>query len=378
MPLPSITFPTTYQESVRQFQELLPLLRRRWSSVILHAKRVSESEELEIQWIQADAEDSPQRLLILSTGLHGVEGFVGAALRELFISEYLDQLDSATTGLLLVNNLNPWGMKHLRRVNGNNVDLNRNFMENAGEFQTNFNGDYRLFDKTLNPTRPLRSTWIETAGLLLSVLLNILRFGIKGLRGAVLLGQGSNPQGLYFAGREYQAETLVVQDLIQEALGKYPAVTQIDLHTGYGPRYQMSIVNSPNEDRDQRELQEAFQYPLIVKADPEQFYSMKGDMIDWTYRYQKTAAPEVDYYGAAFEFGVYGDGIPNEIRSLRTMIFENQVHWWGAAHERLEAKIKQDILEMYFPPEGDWREKALADCRQGLQGVLRDRGFIPS
>ena len=373
----SITFPTTYEESVAQFREQLSRIQNRWPAASLGSRLISALEDLEIQWILADAIDSPERLLILSTGLHGVEGYVGAAMRSLFIQEYLDKLDPATTGLLLINNLNPWGMKHHRRVNTNNVDLNRNFMEEEGEFQKNFNPDYQLFDNTLNPKRPLGPPWWETSGLLLSVLANLLRFGIKGLRGAVLLGQQSNPQGLYYSGREYQDETLLVRELILDGFRKYPALTQIDMHTGYGPRYQMSIVNSPNESRGQAALREAFGYPLIVKADPEQFYSMKGDMIDWVYRHQRSAAPEAAYYGAAFEFGVYGDGIPNEIRSLRTMIFENQAFQYGAVNDRLAEWIDRELLEMYYPPEDDWREKALSDCRKALSGVLGAQGFLP-
>lgn len=372
----SITFPTTYEESVRQFQGILPLIQRRWPAATLQGKAVSEDEDLQIQWIAADPTGTPQRLLILSTGLHGVEGFVGAAMRSLFIREFLDKLDPATTGLLLLNNLNPWGMKHQRRVNANNIDLNRNFMDDKGEFEKDFNPDYQLFDRILNPKRPLASPWWGTSRLIASVLVNSLRYGFKGLRGAALLGQNSNPQGLYYSGRNYQIETLFVRDLIEDSFSKYPEVTFLDMHTGYGPRYQMSIVNSPNESRDQTELREAFQYPLIIKADPEQFYSMKGDMIDWTYRHQRSAAPQIDFYGATFEFGVYGDGIPNEIRSVRTMIFENQAVHQGTVSDQLAAWIKQELLGMYYPHEDDWREKALADCYQAFRGVLVDRGFF--
>jgi hypothetical protein len=296
----SINFPTTYEESVTQFQNQLSEIKRRWPGAVLDSKQISKTEDVNIYWIRADALRTPERILILSTGLHGVEGFVGAAMRSLFIQEFLERFDPNITGILLVNNINPWGMKNKRRVNENNVDLNRNFMEDAGEFQENFNPSYQQFDATLNPRR----------------------------------------------------------------------------HTGYGPRYQMSIVNSPNEKRSPEELKLSFRYPLIVQADPDQFYSMKGDMIDWCYRYQQAHHPDSSYYGTAFEFGVYGDGIPNEIKSLRTMIFENQVYHHGAESERLASWIRGEIVNMYFPQAGVWREKALGDCRQAFAGVLAFRGFL--
>jgi len=372
----SINFPTTYEESITQFRDQLSEIKRRWPGAILDSKQISKAEDVKIYWIRADALTSPEKILILSTGLHGVEGFVGAAMRSLFIQEFLERFDPNITGILLVNNINPWGMKNKRRVNENNVDLNRNFMEDAGEFQENFNPSYQQFDATLNPRRPLGSSWLETGSLLFQVLINLFRFGFKGLRGAVLLGQSSNPQGLYFSGREYQVEVSLMRDLIKDAFQRYPAVTLIDMHTGYGPRYQMSIVNSPNEKRSPEELKLSFRYPLIVQADPDQFYSMKGDMIDWIYRYQQAHHADSSYYGTAFEFGVYGDGIPNEIKSLRTMIFENQVYHHGAESDRLASWVREEIVNMYFPQEEEWREKALGDCRQGFAGVLASRGFL--
>jgi len=372
----TINFPTSYEESVTQFRDQLSEIKRRWPGAVLDSERISKTEDVNIYWIRAEALSSPERILILSTGLHGVEGFVGAAMRGLFIQEFLERFDPNTTGILLVNNINPWGMKNKRRVNENNVDLNRNFMEDVGEFQENFNPSYQQFDAVLNPSRPLGPPWLETGSLLLQVLINLFRFGIKGLRGAVLLGQNCNPQGLYFSGREYQAEVSLMRELVQSAFQRYPAVTLIDMHTGYGPRYQMSIVNSPNEKRSPEEFKDSFHYPLIVQADPDQFYSMKGDMIDWIYRYQHAHHPDSNYYGAAFEFGVYGDGIPNEIKSLRTMIFENQVYHHGAERVRLARWDRGEIVNMYFPQEEEWREKALGDCRQGLAGVLASRDFL--
>lgn len=373
----SIPFPTSYEESRDLFQDQLPDIQRLWPQARLEQRTISRDEDLSVYWITAEAASSPLRKLVITTGLHGVEGYVGSAMRTQFIQEFLERLDPGTTGILLVHAINPWGMKHYRRVNQANVDLNRNFLETGEDFKEDFNPDYQTFDTALNPRRPLLPFWMETPGMIAKVVYNLLRFGITGLRGAVLLGQNRNPRGLYFSGREYQPECLLLMELFKEAFSAYPAALHIDLHTGYGPRDQMSIVNSPAEERKPQELARLFRYPLIVQANPEQFYSMKGDMVDWVYRYQRSAYPDTRFYGAAFEFGVYGDGIPMEVKSLRTMIFENQAYWQGAYAKATAARIKQDLLEMYHPPEESWRAKALADCRQALEGVLTAEGFIP-
>jgi hypothetical protein len=315
-------------------------------------------------------------LVMITTGLHGVEGFVGAAMLDLFIKEYISLLDAEVTGLQLVHVINPWGMANTRRVNQKNVDLNRNFMEVEEDFLEDFNPDYVNLDQTLNPHHPLKPFWIEDLGFMNNMITGLAQQDIRSLRGAVMLGQQSSPTGLYFSGREYQPETIFLKKLTKQGFSSYDSILHIDMHTGYGPRYQMTLVNSPAEERKSIILTEEFNYPLILSADPDQFYSMQGDMIDWVYRLKKSEYPEVKHYGTAFEFGTYGDGMLKEIKSLRTMIFENQAYHHGTTSEQLKSVMRKEILEMYFPQSNRWREKAILDCRQAYTGVLSAEGYI--
>ena len=295
---------------------------------------------------------------------------------ELFIMEFLPSLDPETTGVILVHVLNPWGMANLRRVNQNNVDLNRNFMGKEGDFLVEFNPDYKKLENTLNPDHPLRSLLLEDFTFIKNVIQNLLRHGMKSLRGAVMLGQQGNPSGLYFSGKAYQPETLTTKKIIDTAFSSSKSVLHIDMHTGYGPRYQMTLVNSPAEVRKSEELIKDFQFPLILQADPDQFYSMQGDMIDWVYKMKESDYPDVEHFGTAFEFGCYGEGFLKEIKSIRTMIYENQAIHHGSTSIELGRKIRNEIVEMYFPKSDQWRGKALSDCRQAFRGVLTAEGYI--
>lgn len=372
----SIHFPTSYQESRAYFRNQLDKVKEDWPSATLAKHFISEGEDLTIDWITAHPINRKEKLILITTGLHGVEGFVGAAMLDLFIKEYISQLDAEVTGIQLVHVINPWGMANTRRVNQNNVDLNRNFMLRQEDFLVDFNPDYKKLDLTLNPVHSLKPLWVEDFEFIQNVILNVTRHGIKSLRGAVMLGQQGNPSGLYYSGREYQSETILIKELIKQGFSSYEAVLHIDIHTGYGPRYQMTLVNSTAEERKSAQLCNDFQYPLILQADPDQFYSMQGDMIDWVYKLKKSDYPEVKHYGTAFEFGTYGDGILKEIKSLRTMIFENQAFHHGSTSTKLESIMRKEILEMYFPRSVKWREKAILDCRQAFSGVLSAEGFI--
>jgi hypothetical protein len=75
---------------------------------------------------QPPAFHDPSRALIHSSGLHGVEGFAGSAIR-LALLEQLPSI-SSDGAILVLHALNPYGMAWFRHVNVNNVNLNRNFI----------------------------------------------------------------------------------------------------------------------------------------------------------------------------------------------------------------------------------------------------------
>ena len=372
----AIKFPTTYQESRELFLAQSKTVQEIWPTARLENRSISSADEYQIEWIAADALKTPQKALVITCGLHGAEGFVGAAMRALFLEEFLEGLDPETTGLYLVHAINPWGMDHKRRVSRNNVDLNRNFLLHKSEFEQEINPDYQLYDSILNPKRPLRSRWQEIISLIGKVFINLARSGIKSLRNAVLQGQRFNSKGIYYSGNEYEPETQVIMELIKGICSTYPDLLLIDMHTGYGPRYQMAIINSPGEERSGDQLMEEFKYPLVLKADPEEFYSMQGDMINWLYDTREALGWEGNLYAAAFEFGTIGTSIPHEMISLWNMIFENQAFYQGVQDPQIKANVLETFLEMFSPSEAKWQDKALADCRQALKGILKKQGFL--
>lgn len=369
-------FPASYESSREEFINDLLLIQKYWPAARLESRPIPAEENLTMDWIAADPLKSCQKVVIITCGMHGVEGFVGNRMRTLFLDEFLEKLDPGNTGLYLVHAINPWGMKNKRRVTKRNVDLNRNFALKKEDFQQAINPDYQLYDHVLNPDRQLHPLWREIITVLGSVIGNLLRKGVKSLRNAVLQGQRYNPEGLYYSGHEYEPETRELMGLYKELFSKYPNLLLIDMHTGYGPKYQMSIINSQEEHREAAQLVDEFDYPLIRKANPEEFYTMQGDMVDWLYKYRKSSGMDGEFYAAAFEFGTIGETILHEMISLWNMIFENQVFWNGTLKEQTASKVRQTMLEMYFPSEKKWREKAIRDCRKAYTGILKAEGYF--
>ena len=89
---------------------------------------VGSPRAIVIAWLGLD---NPSRVVIHSSGIHGVEGFAGSAVQLALLDSELQIPPDAA--LILVHCLNPYGMAWLRRTNERNVDLNRNFIVDSAE-----------------------------------------------------------------------------------------------------------------------------------------------------------------------------------------------------------------------------------------------------
>src|SRR6202008_842025 len=82
----------------------------------------AEGETLAIDVVLDGPADASKMLIVLS-GVHGVEGFCGSAIQTGLLGEGAPM--PAGTAVLHVHAINPYGFSHLRRVTQENVDLNR-------------------------------------------------------------------------------------------------------------------------------------------------------------------------------------------------------------------------------------------------------------
>ena len=377
---PQPLFASSFAESRARFRASLSSIRQRWSGAALISHPLSVGEDLTIDWIEAAPAKRAERLFFFTAGEHGIEAYVGTGMLQLFCSEYIPRLDPETTGLVLVHTINPWGMKHRRRVNASNVDLNRNFIwgkeRSERLYDPSFNPQYERMSALLNPQKPVGTPLANNLAFAFKVLSNLVSVGVSGLRQSALVGQYHTPRGVYFGGRNRQEETGVLMTLFRRHFSFYPQIVHLDMHTGYGPRYQMSLVNSYREPVDSAQFARRYRYPLVVKANSEEFYSIRGDMIDFVYRLVKEEFPDKRLYSTSFEFGTFGDSARAALRSMRATILENQLHWNGARRGTDRAAVLEEFKELFVPSEARWQEKSIADARQAFEGILKDQGYI--
>ena len=372
--MPSI--PASYEESRERFCAYLPSLKKLYPAPQSESRQIPhpDDDDLTIDILHADATERKERLFVLSTGLHGIEGYVGAVMMQLFIEEYLPQFDPATTGVLLIHAINPWGMKNRRRVNPNNVDLNRNFTTDTSKLAA-INPDYKKLSPLLNPQKPLKNHVAAQISFLSDTVKTLLKHSVSSIREASLMGQYHTPHGIYYGGAETQAETKAVIDILHTHLDGYPQIVHLDMHTAYGPRYGMTLINSTLEPMNARETATKFNYERVAATNPEEFYTIHGDMMDFAYKLVESDFPETKVYASAFEFGTYGESLRDSIRSLRSMILENQVFLHGGS-EAAKAWVRKEFGELFMPSETAWLKKAIEDGRKAFAGILGAENYL--
>ena len=170
----------------------------------------------------------PRALLVVSSGLHGIEGVFGSRLQSELLRACSDArlVPKPDTGLLLVHALNPYGFAWQQRTNSRNVDLNRNFLTKTESFDdaSECQAPWWLRDGRNRSLARLRLRLVAAA----------IRRGRSRLRGLLTQGQHSEPGWLFYAGARAAAETRRIQSNFRTWCRGAQVVHHLDIHTGLG------------------------------------------------------------------------------------------------------------------------------------------------
>ena len=264
----SDSFRTTYEETRTGVQNLVAGLQAKGIMVETESHAVNEADGLYIDTFYLPSTAEKTNLIVLTTGVHGMEGYIGSVMLDVFFEEVYPTLNTENTGILVVANVNPYGMKYYRRYNESNVDLNRNFILDWETFDLSSNKEYPKVKEFLGPTGKIGNALWHEAGFYLNLAKTAITDGADTVSDALLTGQYEYPQGVYYGGVGDEASTVYLKGVFDKCLDSdYENIIHIDLHSGYGPRYNMVIFNSVYETMNEEESMEAFGYDHIIAYD---------------------------------------------------------------------------------------------------------------
>jgi hypothetical protein len=304
-----------------------------------------------------------QQALILSSGLHGVEGFLGSAIQLAILEQWLANLSAPPPlKIILIHALNPYGFAWCRRANEDNIDLNRNFLLSGDRYKGAPEAYRNLLD-FLNPQRP--PTRFDGPLFLCRAAWEISRHGMPTLRQAVAGGQYDYPHGLFFGGHEPSELVYILDRHLPQWLDKMSSVFHLDFHTGLGAwaTYKLLLDCVVTTSR-LAWLQTHFDPPgienlLASTSKHNVAYQTSGSLGKWC----QAKMASCDYVFLGAEFGTYG-----AIKMAAGLRAENQAHHWGQPQTTSTKRAKQQLQELFCPASLAWRQRTLA---QGVELVMK-------
>lgn len=303
---------------------------------------------IDIAWFGSK---KPRKILLHTSGLHGVEGFAGSAI-QLALVDQLPALpeDSA---LVLVHCLNPYGMSMLRRYNESNVDLNRNFLSSAGDFRGSPQA-YASLDTFLNPPAPPAKDFFY-----LRVAYHYLRLGADTLVKAVAAGQHDFPRGLFFAGHRLEQGPAVYRAWLQQHLGGAEQIFVIDVHTGLGDFARDSLFHKIGHTPT-AQLNRILHQPVLENFPESQVVGYRFPGGHCEVIKELFADKRVDFLTQ--EFGTY-----SKLKILKALRDENRYHHYGAGDTTHWSK--QQLKEAFCPSDEGWRVPVVSNGIRLVQKV---------
>lgn len=291
--------------------------------------------------------DQHRRTVVISSGLHGVEGSFGSAVQRAWLEHLHRRGPLQPARYVLLHALNPFGFAHLRRVNEGNVDLNRNFHGHPDAYR-GAPAAYAKLHPLLSPASPPS----RRDGFLLKAIWKRWRVGLPALQQAIAGGQYEYPRGLFFGGRVPAASTRIVQQHLASWVGESPHVIHVDLHTGLGRYGDYRLLVSDQSGAAVRWYEQAFGPPAVevVQDARGTAYQTSGALGAWA----QHQFGECRYRFVTAEFGTY-----SPIRVLAALRAENQAHFYGRPGSRAVRRAKADLLECFCPGEVRWRRRVL-------------------
>ena len=298
--------------------------------------------------------------IVVSSGLHGVEGFLGSAIQLSMLNEFENDT-TKNIRWVFIHAINPFGFGRGRRFNEDNVDLNRNFLLPNSQY-AGAPTDYGRLNALLNPTtQPSRCEPFR-----LKAIWNIVRHGMAALKQCIAEGQYEYPRGIFYGGAGPSQAMEVIRKNCQQWIGTTKKVLHIDFHSGLGSFGKYKLLLAENAGAGQGHWYQSVFGRDSVEAWDDAAYQATGTLGHWLQHHFAGR----DYRYVMAEFGTYGP-----IRVLSAIRAENRAHHFGSSQSQGYQDAKRELMECFCPADVFWRRQAVTSglgiLRQAVSGLKR-------
>jgi len=322
------------------------------------SKKGPHDETLSTDFLWIGSADA-KKIILHTSGVHGVEGFPGSAsamwIMDGFSSGELKLSDDCA--IVFAHIINPWGMAWLRRVNEDNVDLNRNFLP-PGEAYDGEPENYEKLDHLLNPTSMKKGREYYT----IRAAWHSFKLGFANAKQAVQEGQYTRPKSLQYGGAKLSEASQNFIDWCERKLTHAKQVVWIDFHTGLGPFGIDSLLVAEGTNE---EALKARYGGRIQPLDPAKgvAYKIRGGIQAGI----ESRFPNIEWTSITQEFGTI-----KPIPLLKLARAENRItQWSGKTPLRLlQSDERRNMLDAFNPRSMKWRKMILLRSRAIIEDAI--------
>ena len=309
--------------------------------------------------------DDPTATLAIGSGTHGIEGFAGSAIQTGLLREGFARRLRCRQRIVLVHAINPYGFAHLLRVNEDNVDVNRNFIDHSALHPQN-----PSYDALAHSIAPTSNSRMDAARALGKLLIHRARFGHACLQRALAGGQYDHPRGLFYGGRCDTWSNQTMRTIIERYLRGTPRIAFLDIHTGLGQRGVGEIIvhDLPTSPSGERAAKWWGDRAKFVADGRSVSVPLNGTLSTALH----AALPESEVTAVTLAFGVLSSA-----RTLRALQADNWLNHFAAPRHTRAAAIKSKLRDAFYPSDGDWKAIVWAEGRCAIEEAMTGLMGIP-
>jgi hypothetical protein len=325
----------------------------------------SRAEELACDVIRLGRDDAT-KLLVITSGVHGAELMCGSGCQVGMIQQECFASLQTDTAVVMIHAINPWGAANLRRNNGDNVDLCRNFVDFNNK--NPHNPGYKAIHAALccpEHEGPLR----DEANKFLADYRQVN--GIADFVGAIMSGQFEFSNGMSYGGNGPTWSHSTLMQILKQQGKAAKKVCLLDYHSGLGPFAYGSVV-SMHSDEALTRARKWFGHWLTapmedMKESGEKFHPAIGHTTEGHLR----ALPGADVTSVVLEYGTY-----DMRENLRALLDDHWLALHGDESTELGQQIKKHMLRTHYPDDPEWRyavwTRSEQVIRQAMTGLTND------
>lgn len=309
--------------------------------------------------VALDGPADAERLLIVSSACHGVEGFCGSGVQVFAThdAQWRQHARDRGVAVLYLHALNPHGFSHQRRVTHENVDLNRNFRDfhtpppvNEGYSQLH----PLLLPETWPPDEDNRAQlarWQQLNG------------GESAYQTAISQGQYQHADGLFFGGHAPTWSHQTLRQVLQQHGQQARDIAWIDLHTGLGPNGVGERIFAGRDDASALARARAWwgsqtQTPVTSIYDGSSSSALLTGLM---WHVIEAECPQARYTGIALEYGTVP--FAEVLEALRA---DHWLHQHPQAPAIQRERIRLDMRRAFYTETDVWRSQVIVQARQAL------------